>query len=83
MKDTLLSLAVLFAILISSALITNWFARAMYNRCATCGALNAKRRAECAALGARPLAPRPPDVSLGFLRRRRHDYFLGGYRHGR
>lgn len=47
MKDTLLSLAVLFAILISSALITNWFARNMYNRCAACGTLNAKRRAAC------------------------------------
>jgi len=46
-KDTLLSLAVLFGILISSALITNWFARTMYNRCPQCGTLNARRRQHC------------------------------------
>ncbi len=47
MKDTLLSLLVLVAILVASALVTNWFARAMYKRCAACGTLNAKRRAHC------------------------------------
>jgi hypothetical protein len=47
--DTLLSIAVLVVILVLSALITNWFARAMYNRCAGCGTLNAKRRAQCRA----------------------------------
>ncbi|HEV2863003.1 MAG TPA: hypothetical protein VGX48_18450 [Pyrinomonadaceae bacterium] len=47
MKDTLLSLLVLVAILVASALVTNWFASAMYKRCAACGTLNAKRRAEC------------------------------------
>ena len=47
MRDTLLSLALMLGILIASALITNWFARTMYNRCASCGTLNAKRRTRC------------------------------------
>jgi rRNA maturation endonuclease Nob1 len=51
LKDTLLSIAVLAAILIVSALITNWFARTMYNRCPACATLNAKRRAECRSCG--------------------------------
>lgn len=49
MRDTLLAIAVLGGILVVSALITNWFARRMYNRCADCGTLNAKRRANCRA----------------------------------
>ena len=49
MKDTLLSLLVLVAILFASALITNWFARTMYNRCGECGTLNARRRTHCRA----------------------------------
>ena len=51
MKDTLLSIFVLFGILLVSALITNWFARTMYNRCAACGTLNAKRRTHCRSCG--------------------------------
>jgi hypothetical protein len=47
--DTLLSVVVFVGILVLSALITNWFARAMYQRCAGCGTLNAKRRAHCRA----------------------------------
>lgn len=47
MKDTLLSIAVLVSILVVSALITNWFAAAMYIRCTGCGTLNAKRRSAC------------------------------------
>jgi hypothetical protein len=47
LKDTLLSILVLVGILALSAIITNWFARTMYNRCANCGTLNAKRRAQC------------------------------------
>lgn len=47
--QTLLGFALLAAILIVSALITNWFARTMYNRCAQCGTLNAKRRTQCRA----------------------------------
>jgi hypothetical protein len=47
LKDTLLSVAVLLVILVASALITNWFAAAMYIRCAGCGTLNAKRRVQC------------------------------------
>lgn len=49
MRDTLLGVAVLAAILIVSALITNWFARTMYNRCPACGTLNARRRSNCRA----------------------------------
>ena len=49
MKDTLLSILVLMVILAASAVITNWFARTMYNRCAECGTLNAKRRTHCRA----------------------------------
>ena len=51
MKDTLLSVAVLAGILLLSAFITNWFARTMYNRCSSCGTLNAKRRAHCRSCG--------------------------------
>jgi hypothetical protein len=47
LKDTLLSIGLLAVILIVSALITNWFARTMYNRCPSCATLNAKRRAQC------------------------------------
>jgi rRNA maturation endonuclease Nob1 len=54
LKDTLLSIAVLGGILLVSAVITQWFARTMYRRCAACGTLNAKRRAECRSCG-RPL----------------------------
>ncbi|MBA3805147.1 MAG: hypothetical protein H0X14_05480 [Acidobacteria bacterium] len=52
MKDSLISLVVLVGILLGSALITNWFARHMYNRCAACGTLNAKRRTQCRECGA-------------------------------
>ena len=52
MKDTLVSILVLVVILAASALITNWFARTMYNRCAACGTLNAKRRSHCRSCGA-------------------------------
>lgn len=45
--ETLLGFALLAAILIVSALITNWFARTMYNRCGHCGTLNARRRSQC------------------------------------
>jgi len=49
LKDTLLSIAVLGGILVVSAIITNLFARKMYNRCTSCGTLNAKRRTHCRA----------------------------------
>lgn len=45
--ETVVGFAVLAAILIVSALITNWFARTMYNRCGSCGTLNARRRQQC------------------------------------
>ncbi|MDQ3919376.1 MAG: hypothetical protein M3348_12965 [Acidobacteriota bacterium] len=51
MKDTLVSVLVLVGILAASAVITSWFARTMYNRCASCGTLNAKRRAQCRSCG--------------------------------
>jgi hypothetical protein len=52
LRDTLLSIALMLGILILSALITNWFARTMYNRCAACGTLNARRRDHCRACNA-------------------------------
>ena len=51
MRDTLLSILVLVVILVVSAVITNWFARTMYNRCAACGTLNARRRTHCRSCG--------------------------------
>ena len=45
--DTLLTIVVLGGILVLSAVFTNLYARKMYNRCANCGALNAKRRTHC------------------------------------
>ena len=47
MSDTLLSVAVLVVILVGSALVTQWFARTMYNHCPKCRTMNAKRRGEC------------------------------------
>ena len=46
-SGTFASLTILVVILVLSAVITNWFARTMYKRCAACGALNAKRRERC------------------------------------
>ncbi|HYN83630.1 MAG TPA: hypothetical protein VER32_00135 [Pyrinomonadaceae bacterium] len=51
MRETLLNVLVFVAILAASFLITNWFARTMYRRCAACGTLNAKRRERCRACG--------------------------------
>jgi hypothetical protein len=51
LKDTLLSILVLVGILLVSAVVTNWFARTMYHRCAACGTLNAKRRTHCRSCG--------------------------------
>ncbi len=47
MKEALLNILVLVAILALSAVVTNWFARTMYRRCASYGSLNAKRRTHC------------------------------------
>ena len=49
MTDALLNVLVFVAILAASFLVTNWFARTMYNRCRSCGTLNARRRLECRA----------------------------------
>lgn len=47
LRNVLLNLVVLVGILGLSAIITTWFARAMYVRCLACGTLNAKRRSKC------------------------------------
>jgi len=49
MLETIASLVLLIGILVISAIITNWFVRRMYNRCRSCGTLNAKRRMQCRA----------------------------------
>jgi hypothetical protein len=47
MKETLLNVALVIAILGGSALITRLFARAMYIPCPKCRTLNARRRNRC------------------------------------
>ncbi len=47
MGETILGFLLVAAILIFSALITQGFARSMYNRCPECGTLNAIRRIQC------------------------------------
>jgi len=47
LKETLLNILVLVAILGVSAFVTSWFARTMYRRCVQCGTLNARRRTQC------------------------------------
>ena len=47
MRDTLLQIALLIAILGVSAILTQLFARAMYRTCSNCGTLNARRRKRC------------------------------------
>jgi hypothetical protein len=42
-----MSIALVVGILGISAVLTNMFARGMYNRCPSCGNLNAKRRLNC------------------------------------
>ena len=51
MKETLLNLALVIAILSGSALVTQLFARAMYITCPKCHTLNARRRMECRKCG--------------------------------
>ena len=47
MRDTLLQIALLIAILGVSAVLTRLFARAMYLTCSKCRTLNARRRKRC------------------------------------
>ena len=47
MRDTLLQIVLLIAILGVSAVLTHLFARAMYLTCAKCNTLNARRRTHC------------------------------------
>lgn len=51
MKETLLNVALVIAILGGSALVTHLFARAMYIACPKCRALNARRRVQCRTCG--------------------------------
>ncbi|MFN8005821.1 MAG: hypothetical protein U0V70_02085 [Terriglobia bacterium] len=51
MRDLLLNAAVLLGILGGAAVFTQWFSRRMYNQCARCHALNAKRRKQCRVCG--------------------------------
>lgn len=51
MHSTLVSIALVVAILGGSAIITHLFARAMYLTCARCGTLNARRRVQCRSCG--------------------------------
>jgi len=51
MGETLISVALVVAILGASALITQIFARAMYITCPDCQTLNARRRTECRRCG--------------------------------
>ena len=49
--EFLINVALLIGILGASAVITQWFSGRMYNRCAQCKTLNAKRRKQCRACG--------------------------------
>ena len=51
MAQTLLSIVLVLAILGVSALLTHWFARAMYITCPHCRTLNARRRVQCRKCG--------------------------------
>ena len=55
MWETFLNILLVVAILGVSAVVTQLFARAMYNRCPSCHTLNAKRRDQCRNCG-EPLA---------------------------
>jgi hypothetical protein len=49
--ETIAGVAIFGAILLASALVTNWFARTMYRKCQECGTLNARRRSNCRECG--------------------------------
>ena len=51
MAETLLGLLLVVAILGLSAVLTHWFARAMYIVCPDCRILNARRRTHCRKCG--------------------------------
>jgi ribosomal protein L40E len=51
MGETLLSIALVIAILGFSAIVTHLFARAMYITCPHCHTLNARRRVQCRKCG--------------------------------
>lgn len=51
MGETLLNLLAAAAILGAAGVATHLFARAMYNTCPRCAALNAKRRSHCRKCG--------------------------------
>jgi uncharacterized OB-fold protein len=47
MRGAFLQIALLIFILVVSAALTHFFARAMYLTCSKCGTLNARRRTRC------------------------------------
>jgi hypothetical protein len=51
MNETLLNVALAVAILGGSALVTHFFARAMYITCPKCRTLNTRRRVACRKCG--------------------------------
>ncbi len=51
MNSTWAQAAAALIILAGAALVTRWFARAMYITCSRCGMLNARRRTQCRGCG--------------------------------
>lgn len=51
MSESLLGALLVIVILIAGAVVTQWFAKHMYNTCPRCGILNAKRRSHCRGCG--------------------------------
>ena len=51
MSETILGALLAISILVSGAVVTQWFAKTMYNTCSQCGILNARRRVHCRGCG--------------------------------
>lgn len=51
MRDALLNLGLLVAVLGAAAVFTHLFTKAMYVRCPGCKTLNARRRTQCRGCG--------------------------------
>ncbi len=49
--DAIISIAVIGGILVGSAILTNLYAKKMYDQCSSCHSLNAKRRTHCRVCG--------------------------------
>ena len=63
MNSTLLSIALVVAILGGSAVVTHLFARAIYLTCPRCHTLNARRRTQCRSCGWELRRAFSPDAS--------------------